>query len=224
MGAGLRVLGDSKTSSRHYHKHKTLGKFAGKNKKEIESLLRKGKHADGVLTDKNGNVTAVYGGTQDDRLKTPGTTIDYNATQQEDGWFTYAHVGNTKQTSKTFGGSASISAIQVLVNSKWKGMTIVSPEASYSFEKTSDFDAKKVNSYLNQLRNLEKQHRREVGKHTKLNVSQQMYWNAYEKYKSQGYKGDTLREMARVDQVARYQKWWTDKLIPMGLKVTETKS
>lgn len=224
MGAGLRVLGDSKTSSRHYHKHEKLGKFAGKNKKEIESLLRKGRHADGVLTDKDGNVVAVYGGTYDDRLKTPGTTVDYSATQQEDGWFTYAHVGSTEQTSKTFGGSASISAVQTLANSKWKGMTIVSPEASYSFEKTSDFDAKKVNSYLNRLRNLEKQHTRSVGNHKNLNLSQQMYWNAYEKYKSQGYKGKTLREMARADQVTRYQKWWTDKLATKGLKVTETQS
>lgn len=224
MGAGLRVLGSSKTSSRHYHKHESAGKFAGKSRSEIENLIRRGRHADGVLTDKDGNVVSVYGGTYDSRLKTPGTTIDNNALNQEDGWFTYGHIGSTEQTSKTFGGSASISAVKTLVSSNWKGMSVVSPEATYSFEKTGDFDAKKAGTYLNRLSNLEKQHNRSVGTHKNLNLSQQMYWNAYEKFKSQGYSGAKLKEAARVEQVKRYQDWWTSKLASKGIKVTETKN
>lgn len=224
MGAGLRVLGSHKTSSRHFHKHESAGKFAGKSRSEIEDLIRRGRHADGVLTDKDGNVTAVYGGTYDSRLKTPGTTVDADALNQEGGWFTYGHIGSTEQTSKTFGGSASISAIKTLVASKWKGMSVVSPEATYSFEKTGDFDAKKVNTYLNRLSNLERQRTRRVGEHKNLNLSQQLYWNAYEKFKSQGYSGTKLKEMARVEQVKKYQKWWTDKLSTKGIKVTETKT
>lgn len=225
MGAGLRVLGSHKTSSRHYHKYENGGKFAGKSRSEVERLIRRGTSADGVLTDKAGNVVSAYRGTHDDQLKTPGTTIDVDALKQQDGWFTYGHIGNTAQSSKTFGGSASISAIKTLVDSNWKGMSIVSPEATYSFEKTSNFDAKKASTYLKRLKNLEspKLANRVSGTHTNLTLSKQLYWNAYEEYKAKGYSGSKLREMARVKQVKRYQEWWTKRLGQFGIKVTESK-